>query len=84
MKTFRPKVLWAPIVSTHTDKEWVFHHAIRSTRKSAREAYISSFSPHYISTALKRVRFVRVKVEELTPDEFSKAKKSVHTTKGST
>ncbi len=84
MKTFRPKVLWAPIVSTSTGKEWVFHQAIRSTRKSAREAYIFSFSPHYRPTAVKRVRFVRVKVEELTPDESSKSKKSTRTTKGST
>jgi len=60
MNTVKPSLMWAPIVTGRS--EWVWHYAIRRTRKAAKAAYLEGCrcDPKAQAEWLKEVRFVRV------------------------
>lgn len=60
--------LWAAVVSSSRTR-WIDYQSVRSTRRAARDAYLSHFDPKYRAGVLERVTFRRVYIAEDTSRE---------------
>ena len=60
-KTVKPVSMWAPVVDG-ARSSWIYHSAIRGTRRQAKETYLEGYEPSAHKKMLQGVRFVRVLV----------------------
>lgn len=55
--------LWAPVIDNGRSR-WIVWTDVRTTKRDARNAYLSAFSPEHRGRALGNVTFVRVFLAE--------------------